>query len=134
MDNDVNFMTEMEELVNKAESRYQTTKAAMKSDRERLKKMYDFFCSSSESLTRVMLKDLDKMKNALRLAAKNNDPPTAYNLLDRLQACLNDASSTSNRMEAAKEELFNGAHDVYSLHNVVNFLYLNNKISSNFRF
>jgi len=57
--NDKEFFTEVMDLVEMAQSSYHSAVKSMKDDGVQLKKMYEDFSSSSDSLAKEMMEDVE---------------------------------------------------------------------------
>lgn len=80
--NDKEFFTEVMDLVKMAQSSYHSAVKSMKDDGVQLKKMYEDFSSSSDSLAKEMMEDIETMHQVLQLVTQLEDPSKASNLLE----------------------------------------------------
>ena len=87
--NDKELFTEVMDLVEMAQSSYHSAVRSMKDDGVQLKKMYEDFSSSSDSLAKEMMEDVETMHQVLQLVTQLEDRSKASNLLETLQTCFN---------------------------------------------
>ena len=87
--NDKELFTEVMDLVEMAQSSYHSAVKSMKDDGVQLKKMYEDFSSSSDSLAKEMMEDVETMHQVLQLVTQLEDRSKASNLLETLQTCFN---------------------------------------------
>ncbi len=83
------FFTEVMDLVEMAQSSYHSAVKSMKDDGVQLKKMYEDFSSSSDSLAKEMMEDVETMHQVLQLVTQLEDQSRASNLLETLRTCFN---------------------------------------------